>query len=130
MPSDKHNIFKDFVIMDADKSATVETFNDTFYQDLDEKYSGFAGCELVSAHTFSGNWPTWEMHPKGDEVVVLLDGAASLILKLASKEKLIELTAPGEYVVVPKGVWHTAHITEHARMLFITPGQGTENKVL
>jgi hypothetical protein len=34
----------------------------------------------------------------------------------------------GSYVVVPKGVWHTARTSVATRMLFVTPGEGTENR--
>jgi len=32
----------------------------------------FCGEYLVSTHDFTGDWSTWEIHPKGDEVVCLL----------------------------------------------------------
>ena len=32
------------------------------------------------------------------------------------------------HVVVPKGTWHTARTSVPTKMLFVTPGQGTENK--
>ena len=79
-------------------------------------------------HRFSSNWPTWEIHPHGDEVVVLVSGSATFLLDLNGNHQQIELTQAGEYVVVPKGIWHTAHIQEQATLLFITPGEGTENR--
>ena len=36
--------------------------------------------------------------------------------------------APGDYVIVPRGTRHTARIRKPARMLFITPGEGTETR--
>jgi quercetin dioxygenase-like cupin family protein len=38
----------------------------------------------------------------------------------------VALTKAGGYVLVPKGVWHTAKIEEAAHMLFITAGEGTQ----
>jgi hypothetical protein len=29
---------------------------------------------------------------------------------------------------VPKGIWHTANTTLPTKMLFVTPGAGTEHK--
>jgi hypothetical protein len=33
-------------------------------------------------------------------------------------------------VIVPKGTWHTARIEHKAKMIFITPGEGTRNRPL
>ena len=44
------------------------------YQDLDTDFAGFTGHVLIAVHEFSGDWPTWEVHPAGDEIVMLLSG--------------------------------------------------------
>ena len=36
---------------------------------------------LVSLHTFSEPWESWEMHPSGDELVVSMPGGGSLLLE-------------------------------------------------
>jgi hypothetical protein len=33
---------------------------------------------LVTIHSFSESWSSWEMHPKGDELVVCLAGRITL----------------------------------------------------
>ena len=65
----------------------------------------------------------------GDEIVVLLSGEAVFLLDRGSCEEAVRLAEPGRYVIVPKGTWHTARIATSAAMLFITPGEGTENEV-
>jgi quercetin dioxygenase-like cupin family protein len=40
----------------------------------------------------------------------------------------VSLTEPGSFVIVPKGTWHTARIAKPTSMLFVTPGEGTQNK--
>jgi len=40
----------------------------------------------------------------------------------------VSLNQVGEYVLVPKNTWHTAKVRKPSRMLFITPGEGTENR--
>jgi len=45
-------------------------------------------------------------------------------------KRVARLAKPGDYVVVPRGTWHTAHVSVPTRMLFVTPGEGTENKAL
>ncbi len=73
------------------------------------------------------SWDTWERHPVGEEVVVLLEGKVDLIQEIDGAERVVELTA-GHAVVNPPGVWHTATVHEPGRGLFITPGRGTEHR--
>ncbi|MFT4520756.1 MAG: hypothetical protein ACI9JM_003164 [Halioglobus sp.] len=45
-----------------------------FYADMDREFSRFKDHVLIAKHTFTEDWPTWEKHPKGDEMVMLLEG--------------------------------------------------------
>lgn len=83
---------------------------------------------LMSAFSFSQNWPSWERHPAGEELVMLLAGATVLVLEEASGERELLLDTPGSYVLVPQGVWHTARTTQPTTLLFLTPGAGTEHR--
>ena len=51
-----------------------------FYGRLDEEFGDFGAHVLVSCHSFDEAWPTWEMHPNGDECVILLSGDATMAL--------------------------------------------------
>jgi len=42
-------------------------------------------------------------------------------------ERVVELR-PGQAVINPAGVWHTARVLEPGVALFVTPGRGTEAK--
>lgn len=99
-----------------------------FYRKLEQRYPSFGGHILVQANHFSEDWPTWEVHPRGDELVILMTGQATFLLHTSEGDESRVLSKPGEYVVVPRGVWHTAKINEACSMLFITPGEGTENR--
>ena len=35
---------------------------------------------LVTTAAYSADWPNWEMHPNGDEIVCLLEGSATMVL--------------------------------------------------
>lgn len=130
MSSVVSSIEKDFIVLNADKVATLEPCNSTLYERLNKNYDGFKGCELIACHSFTEDWPTWETHPNGDEVVMLLSGKAELILQLSEGEQSVTLDEAGAFVIVPKNIRHTARISEQAKMLFITPGEGTENSEL
>ena len=83
---------------------------------------------LVVCHAFAEDWPVWEMHPNGDEIVCLLSGVVTFILEREGGTEAIELVESGSYVIVPKGTWHTARTSGPCRMLFITAGEGTQNR--
>ena len=51
-----------------------------------------------------------------------------MILDRNGAEDRIHLSERGSYVIVPKSTWHTARTTKPTVMLFVTPGEGTENK--
>ena len=86
------------------------------------------GGTLVTVSAGEGDWPHWEMHPKGDEVLVLLEGALGIIFErpggLAERHDL----APGATLIVPAGVWHRAVDQQGVRTLFITFGAGTTHR--
>jgi hypothetical protein len=42
----------------------------------------------------------------------------------------VVLETPGSFLLVPWNTWHTAIIEETASVLFITPGEDTQNEVL
>ena len=50
-----------------------------------------------------------------------------MIVRTESGDEHVELTETDAYVIVPRNTWHTAKVTTPTRMLFITPGEGTEN---
>ena len=72
-------------------------------------------------------WTSWERHPAGDEVVVLLSGRVDIIQELPDGQHVVELR-PGQAMINPKGVWHTSDVYEPGDALFVTPGAGTEHK--
>jgi mannose-6-phosphate isomerase-like protein (cupin superfamily) len=80
---------------------------------------------LVCVLEQEGTWNTWERHPGGEELVVLLSGRVDLIQEVEGTERVVALE-PGQAVVNPPGVWHTAVVHEPGSALFITPGEGTE----
>jgi mannose-6-phosphate isomerase-like protein (cupin superfamily) len=83
---------------------------------------------LVCRLTFHENWPGWEMHPAGDEVVLCLSGKMTLIQEHPDGRSDRVTLVPGDYAINPPGVWHTADIEGEASALFITAGFGTQNR--
>lgn len=122
------DIQSSFVVVNRKLLADVVPVTDTIWSDLDDKYGDFAGHSLIASFSFDQDWPTWEIHPEGDEFVCLLSGDADMILDTAEGERRVRLNTPGSFIIVPKGTWHTASVNAPTTMLFVTPGQGTENR--
>ena len=70
-----------------------------------------------------------EMHPDGDELLFLISGKVTVVLEDREPPREIEL-APGQAVVVPRGVWHRVLLSEPSQLLHITPGPGGEHRPL
>jgi uncharacterized membrane protein/uncharacterized cupin superfamily protein len=84
-----------------------------------------SGGWLVTSTPYLFTWPTWEMHPNGDEIVSCVAGLVDLRLELPDGETVVQL-APGRTVVVPAGIWHTATVLDAGSCIHITAGKGTE----
>jgi mannose-6-phosphate isomerase-like protein (cupin superfamily) len=122
------DLARTFVVLQPDHSTALVDVTPTVFEELDRRFGGFAGRVLVSTFAFETDWPSWERHPAGDEIVCLLSGDVRMVLDRGGKEAVVRLTRPGTCVVVPKGTWHTARTSVPTRMLFITPGEGTGNR--
>ena len=82
---------------------------------------------LVGVHPLTADWPHWEMHPKGHEILVFLEGRVEMTLEQDGKRRVVEV-GPGSTLVIPPGAWHTARVIEPGRMLGITYGDGTQHR--
>ena len=105
----------------------VREASPTFFPDLDRDYNQFKGHTLMMTFAFEADWPTWEIHPNGDEFIYLLEGDTDLVLWVNGAEQVVRVNEPGSYIVVPKNTWHTARPHTFTRMLFVTPGEATRN---
>ena len=81
---------------------------------------------LVAVHSFTGDWPTWEIHPVGAELVYVISGHMTLIQEDPDGTRREVELAAGQAAINPPGVWHTAKIAEPTTALFITAGEGDD----
>jgi mannose-6-phosphate isomerase-like protein (cupin superfamily) len=123
------NIESTFLRLRSDASVEALPVDDTFWRRLVNGGLGtFRNEFLVSFYECDSDWTTWEKHPNGDEVGVLLSGAVTLVFEGENGHEETELNEAGAFVIIPKGTWHTAKVHTLSRMLFITAGEGTENR--
>jgi len=100
-----------------------------WYEAYSERNAG-DGAEgrLVSLWKFEEPWTSWEMHPKGDEVVCCIEGSMTLHQQLADGTEQTVTLGPGDYAINPPGAWHTADCEGPVTALFITAGEGTTHR--
>jgi mannose-6-phosphate isomerase-like protein (cupin superfamily) len=90
----------------------------------------------VGAPLMTGNPPhRGEMHPDGDELLLVLSGRIDVILEEGGDQEhvgveRVEEVHAGQAIVVPKGVWHRVDVREPSRMVHITPGPGDGHRPL
>jgi mannose-6-phosphate isomerase-like protein (cupin superfamily) len=131
--TDAFNLSDVFVHLGADSTATPLpdfSWSPEYLAAYQERFArdGAEG-RLVCVVPQEKTWDSWERHPSGEELVVLLSGRIDLVQELDGDEHVVELR-PGQAVINPAGVWHTARVHEPGIGLFITPGKGTEAKPL
>jgi mannose-6-phosphate isomerase-like protein (cupin superfamily) len=75
---------------------------------------------------YSGN-SEWERHAAGDELVMVLEGSTTVVLRVHSVDERVPL-GQQELVVVPAGVWHRFEDSQNLKVLTVTP-QPTEHRL-
>lgn len=72
-------------------------------------------------------WGMWECHTAGDELVAVISGVALFIQEIDGSEVRTRVT-PGQAVLNPQGVWHTADVEEPFDAIYLTPCPGTDHR--
>lgn len=124
----KRQLSKEFLVLGPQQLATPVKVTPSLYSDLDTRFNQFKQHSLVAMYTFENDWASWELHPNGDEMVMLIEGEITLVLDTAEGEQSLQLSNAGDYIVIPQNTWHTARTNSLAKVLFITPGEGTKHK--
>jgi mannose-6-phosphate isomerase-like protein (cupin superfamily) len=73
----------------------------------------------IFASKFAGSG-AWERHPNGDELVHVIDGAATLHLAMPDGLKSCTISA-GMIAVVPQGIWHRFDAPDGVTLMTATP---------
>lgn len=107
-------------------AAHLIKIDETFWPTIHER-TELGDGRLVTKFSQSADWPHWEMHPDGDEVLYLISGKMELILDENGEERRIPFDA-GSAFVVPQGVWHRALVHEPGDLIGITRGRGTQTR--
>ncbi len=97
-----------------------------FWATIEERSELVEG-RLVATFVCDADWSHWEMHPHGEELLVLMSGRLTMVLDEGGRESAVPLTA-GQAVLVPRGTWHRAEVHEPGVLLGVTYGRGTVHR--
>jgi mannose-6-phosphate isomerase-like protein (cupin superfamily) len=113
-------------LADGGRAHTIDV-GDDFWERIDERTELHAGRLLCMFAIAPGEGDHSEMHPAGDEILIVTAGAVEIVLEEPSGARAIELGA-GRACVVPRGTWHHFRSARGGTLIGITPGAGTEHR--
>ena len=93
---------------------TPTTSDEGFFATL----SSYRDGAIFVAH-YAGN-SEWERHGNGDEIVMVIEGATTLILLVDGEDQPHHLGA-NEFLVVPQGIWHRFETPDGVKVMSVTP---------
>ena len=82
---------------------------------------------LIMIETTPKDWPAWECHREGDEIVIVLEGEGDFLQEMDGETRRAAF-GPGSTFINPAGVWHTANVRKSMRAIYVTPCPGTEHR--
>jgi quercetin dioxygenase-like cupin family protein len=115
-----------YIHLRPDERASVVEGGEAFWATVDQRRELDKG-RLMGIFDQSGDWPHWERHPAGEEILTLLSGEMEMVIETESGEQRTALV-PGQTFVVPQGAWHRGIVKKAGQLLFVTPGAGTEHR--
>jgi homogentisate 1,2-dioxygenase len=122
--TETHDLSTTFLHLGVTGAATPLPIGPDFWTNMPPILSS---GRMVSLLRHDSDWRGWERHPAGDEIIIQLTGRMRLRLDAPEGEIVVELPT-GRYIVVPRNTWHTADVSEPSSAIYITEGQGTENR--
>jgi mannose-6-phosphate isomerase-like protein (cupin superfamily) len=113
-----------YVCLDAHAGAATRIeVTPNFWDTIDARRDLREG-RLVALFRHDADWDHWEMHPNGEEMLVLVSGTMSFVFDQGGAERVVRLD-PGQACIVPRGTWHRAIVRVPSTLLAVTAGRGT-----
>ena len=89
-----------------------------------QRVEGITIGYVESTHGFPHNG---EVHPDGDEILILLSGCLRVSADNLDDDVIIK---PGSACIVSKGEWHKVHVVEPSTFIYATPGPNGDHRDL
>ncbi|HSN72533.1 MAG TPA: hypothetical protein VLT59_13545, partial [Steroidobacteraceae bacterium] len=86
----KFDLLETYVKLDDGGSGAIAEVDDAFWQEIDARPQ-FQYGRLVTKARFTSDWPTWEIHPAGPELVLLLEGEVEFVIRVANRDEVVRL---------------------------------------
>jgi len=118
---------KQYIEIRPDFSATVIEGGDAFWSCTPEQLDAAHPWLMMIKYEYTRNWPAQEMHPDGDEIITVMEGAIEFILEPGPDEARIPVRA-GATIIIPAGTWHSAAVTAKAVAQHLLMGRGTRHR--
>ena len=112
-----------YLLLDAGPGLSMIPVDEDFWATIHERTDLDDG-RLVMASSMTADWSGWEMHPDGDEVILITEGEVRVHTDPGTP---VVVRAPN-LVIMPAGTWHTMDVIEPARVVTITWGAGTQHR--
>jgi len=135
MPTPTHDLRQTYLHLTPHERAPAIPAGEAFWKQLmtgdftDAQVEAVArGGWLISRFTHDGDWPHWERHPHGDEVLICVSGELAFDIEHADgRQEQVELGA-GRTLVMPAGAWHRGRGEGPAELIAVTAGRGTDHR--
>lgn len=127
-PASVLDLRRTYLHLDGAGGATPVECTPDFWPELLAGTRAYGG-RLITAFRMTEDMEHWEMHPQGDEVLILLSGALEIVLDAGQGEERLVLAA-GKACIVPRGAWHRIVVREAGDLVFVTCGEGTRHRPL
>jgi len=135
MPTQTHDLSETYLHLTPEERAPAIPAGESFWNQLmtgqfvDPKVEAVTqGGWLVSRFTHGADWPHWEMHPHGDEVLICVSGAMRFDLEHADGTVEEVSLVAGRTLVMPAGVWHRGRGAGPAEIVALTAGRSTQHR--
>ena len=120
---------KTFLHLGGDGAAALLEGGERFWKNLRSGRLRLADGYLAMASDMNSDTGHWEMHPRGEEALLRLSGAFTLVMEREDgTQDMLRLDGDAPAAVVPRGVWHRIEVAEPGRLIFVTWGAGTRHR--
>jgi mannose-6-phosphate isomerase-like protein (cupin superfamily) len=80
--------------------------------------------QIIDDHSVHAH--VWERHLNNDEILCLLEGCVAIIVQSFDGPEQHTVLQSGDALIIPKGCWHRLQVRQPGKMMFVTPGTGSE----
>ena len=98
----------------------VTQLDEMEFHELDAFNEGGSGVFWALA----SDWSPWEMHPDCEELLHVIEGEITLeVLPFEGDDKTRHSIKTGDFITIPRGLWHRQKIRCKTKEYYLTPGK-------